>query len=274
LLALARDDETEAEKQFKLAQGHPSCRKQARAQLAVLARARRDTLAAQQYEAESNALDPDASWPDPYMDRVFTLRAGPRGVQQSIRLLERDNQFGEAAAAYLDQVSIQPTVWALTGLAVNLARLGRYDEALARIREAVQMDPEDSRGHYTLALVLFSKWEKVVAGNPGAEEAAAGFREVVAEARRATELKADHARAYLFWGLALKFLGEPGAAIKPLQTGLKIEPGMFDLHLGLGQVLAATGDRVGAEVSLKTAATLRPNDPRPPRELARLRDGK
>jgi Flp pilus assembly protein TadD len=93
----------------------------------------------------------------------------------------------------------------------------------------------------------------------------------VAEARRATELKPDHAVAYMFWGLALKNLGEPAAAIPPLRTGLGIRPEQFDLHLGLGQCLAATGDPAGAEASLKTAQQLKPDDPRPAQELARLR---
>ena len=161
----------------------------------------------------------------------------------------------------------------MTGAAVNLARLQEYEQAVSLLREAVQIDQADSNAHYTLALVLFTKGERVWAANPTSAEAAALFREVVTEASRTAELKPDHALAYMFWGLALKNLGEPKDAIEPLRKGLGIRPGQFDLHLGLGQCLAATGDRAGAEASLNTARQLKPDDPRPALELAKLRAG-
>jgi tetratricopeptide (TPR) repeat protein len=272
LVALSRNDDAEAFQQFKLAENHQACRRQAKVQLAGLARARGDTTAAKQYEAEANALGRDPPWPDPYLDKVVHYQVGYRGMERRVTVLERDGKFAQAAELFLDMINIKPTSRTLTGLGVNLARLGRYDEALPRLREAVQLDPDDPNAHYTLALVLFTKWEKVALDQPGSEEAAAGFREVIKHARRTTEIKADHANAYLFWGLALKFLGEPRAAIAPLQTGLTVEPEQFDLHLGLGQVLAASGDREGAEASLKAAAQLRPKDPRPAQEMAKLKN--
>ena len=75
----------------------------------------------------------------------------------------------------------------------------------------------------------------------------------------------------MFWGLALKNLGDAKAAIEPLRKGLVIRPEQFDLHLGLGQALAVSGDRGGAETSLNTARQLKPNDPRPAQELAKLK---
>lgn len=108
--------------------------------------------------------------------------------------------------------------------------------------------------------------------DPKSAEAAAGFREAAAEAKRATELKPDHGQAYAIWGLALKNLGEPKAAVEPFRKALSIRPEDFLTHLSLGQVLAATGDRGGAEVSLKTAKQLKPDDPRPDQELAKLKD--
>jgi cytochrome c-type biogenesis protein CcmH/NrfG len=56
-----------------------------------------------------------------------------------------------------------------------------------------------------------------------------------------------------------------------LRRGLSVEPQMFDLHLALGQVLAATGDTNGAKASLATAKQLRPADPRPDTELSRIK---
>jgi Flp pilus assembly protein TadD len=42
------------------------------------------------------------------------------------------------------------------------------------------------------------------------------------------------------------------------------------VHLALGQALVRLGDRTEAEKALRTAASLRPNDPRPEEELRRL----
>jgi tetratricopeptide (TPR) repeat protein len=270
LVALARGNEAEAWRAFEAVRGNPSCRKQAAAQLARLARARGDVPAARQYEAEANSLEADAPWPDPYLDHVVTLQAGHRGLQRRVGVLERDGRFAEAAEAYLAQARHKRTSQALTGAAVNVARLRDYDRAVALLREAVRLDPADSNARYTLALVLYTKAEKEVARDPNSAGAAAEFREVAAEAKGATELKPDHALAYMFRGLALKQLGRPKDAIEPLRTGLAIRPEQFDLHLALGQCLAATGDRGAAEESFKAAARLKPDDPRPAQELAKL----
>lgn len=271
LVALARGDDATAEKQFMAVQDYPSCRKQAKAHLAILARARNDTSAAKQYESESNALEADPPWPDPYLDRVVRLQVGFRGFQRRVGVLERDRQFLEAAEAYLAQAQSRRTSQMLTGAGVNFARVHDYDRALGLLREAVQLDPNDSKAHYTLALVLFTKAEKEAARNPSNPDLPRWFREVIAETKITIELKPDHAQAYLFWGLALKYLGEPKAAIEPLRKGLVIRPADFELLFGLGEVLAATGDTAGAEANLKAARQLKPDDPRPPAALAKLK---
>lgn len=274
LVALLRGDDATAAKHFEAVKSNPACRKQASAHLAALARTRGDVPAAKQYEAEANSLDADPPWPDPYLDRVVTLQVGYRGLQRRVAMLERDGRYEDAVDAFLAQARHKRTSQALTGAAVNMARLRPrpdYDRALELLREAVQLDPADSNAHYTLALVLFNKAEKQWDYDPRSADAAKGFREVVAEAKRTTELKPDHALAHMFWGLALKNLGEPKAALEPLRVALSIRPEQFDLHLALGQCLAATGERAAAEGCFNTAAKLKPTDPRPAQELAKLK---
>lgn len=271
LVAIARGDDTTAQNYFRLAAEHRCCRKQAKAQLARIARSKGDLNAAKQLESEANLLEQDPAWPDPYLDFLVSLQAGYRGLQRRISLLERDGKYAEALELYESQVKRERTCANLTGAGVNFARLKRYDDAIKYLREAVQLDAKDSNAHYTLALVLFTKWEVALGSGANPTDAPAAFREVVEQAKATTELKPDHARAYLFWGLALKYLKEYKAALEPLQRGLTIEPETFDLHLALGQVLAETGDRTGAEASLKTAQQLRPNDLRPANELAKLK---
>jgi len=271
LVALARGDEATATKQFELVRAHPSCRKQASAQLALLARARGDVPASKQLEAEANGLEADPPWPDPFLDRVVTLQVGARGLDRRIGVLERDGKYAEAAEAYMTQASQTRTCKALTGAGVNRARLRDYDSAVNLLREAVELDATDSNARYTLALVLYTRAEKEWVRDPTSADAANQFREVIASAKLATELKPDHALAYLFWGLSLKNLGEPKEAIGPLRKALAIRPGEFTTHLTLGQVLTASGDRAGAEASLNTARQLRPGDTRPVQELEKLK---
>ncbi|MBP3954607.1 tetratricopeptide repeat protein [Gemmata sp. G18] len=270
-VALLRGDDATAAVRFAAVQNNPCCRKQARSHLSQLARVRGDVAAAKQYESEANALDPDPPWPDPYLDKVVTLQVGARGDDRRVGVLERDGRFQEAAQLYLAQAQRTPTSKALTGAGVNLARLRDYDRAIDALRRAVELDPNDPRAHYTLALVLFNKAEREWVPNPNSADAASWFREVVEEAKRTIDLKPDYAQAYLFWGLSLKHLGDPRAAIEPLRKGLVIRPEEFEMHLALGQALAATGDRTGAEQSLRTAQKLKPDDPRPVQELAKFK---
>ena len=271
LCALSRDDTATAIRRFEAAAKHPSCMKQGKAHLARLARVRGDIATAKRLEAEEVALDPDPPWPDPYLDRVVTLQVGSRGLEKRVTLLERDGKFEEAAELHQQQASANRTAKNLTGSAVNLARLGRYDEAHAQLREAVKLDPADPKAQYTLALVLYAKWEKAVQRDPTCEGSKDGFSEVIEHAKKTVDLKPDHARALLFHGLACKQLDRPNDAIAPLQRGLAIDPDNFDLHLGLGQAKAAAGDAAGAKKAFETARSLRPNDPRPAQELERLR---
>ncbi len=273
LVALARGDDTVAAEHFEVARTHRSGLKQSSSQLALLARARGDVPMSKQLEAEANALEGDPPWPDPFLDRVVTLQVGTRGRDRRFGIMERDGLYQEAAEAYLAAARQTRTSKLLTGAGVNRARLREYDAAVELLREAVELDPTDANARYTLALVLYTQAEKEWVRDPASPDAAKRFREVIVSAKRATELKPDHALAYLFWGLSLKNLGEPKAAIEPLRQALAIRPGEFTAHLTLGQVLAASGDRAGAEASLNAARKLKPGDPRPGQELAKLKPG-
>jgi protein O-GlcNAc transferase len=96
------------------------------------------------------------------------------------------------------------------------------------------------------------------------------LQEVIVHARRTTELKPDHARGYLFWGLALKHLGDAKGAAAPLKKGLFARPEDADLHLALAQVFAQIGNKEEAETYFNNARRIDPDDPRPAQELDKL----
>jgi tetratricopeptide (TPR) repeat protein len=274
LVAAARGDDAAATKFLTAARSSPFARRQAAARLAALARARGDAKAAAGLEQEAANLPQDPPWPDPILDGVLDLQVGHRGRERRIARLEQEGRFAEAIAEYQAQLAIGRTAKALTGAAVNLARLREYDEALKLLREAVAGEPADPLARYTLTLVLFTKTEKEWYADPESPAVHAALREVIEEAKRTIELKPDQAEAYLFWGLSLRFLGEPAKALDPLRKGLGVQPDHFALLLALGQVLAATGDSAGAERALENARKIRPDDPRPAQELEKLKGKK
>lgn len=270
MVAIARGDDTTATRHLSAVSKVAQCARQASAQLARLARARGDEAAAAEFERRANDTTPDPPWPDPILDNILDLQAGKRGLQRRIARLEEQGRFADAAQLYLEQLNEARTPEALTGAAVNLARLQDYERAVSLLREAVELGPNDSQAHYTLGLTLFSRAEIELAASPGSTPAREWLREAARHCRRATELKPDFANAYLFWGLSLKLLGDLPAAAEPFRRGLVVEPNHFDLNLGLGQVLLASGNRAEAIRYLEAARRARPDDPRLRAELANL----
>ncbi|MBY0456090.1 MAG: tetratricopeptide repeat protein, partial [Gemmataceae bacterium] len=269
-IARARNDDEAAERFLRVARDSPHARKPATALLAALAARRGDEAAARAFEAESK----DAGvrpWPDPLVSQMLPLNVGAQGRERRAESLERQGRYAEAHEEYTKLLALDRSPKVLARAATNLARLNNFAEATSLAREAAAGDPADANARYTLALVLYTGLEDELKRNPAPPRLGEVCRESIAEARRATELKPDLARAYLLWGLALKQLGDPKAAVSPIRTGLTHRPDDIELLVGLGQSLAASGDRAGATAAFEEAQKAKPTDPRPGRELAKLR---
>jgi tetratricopeptide (TPR) repeat protein len=270
MIALARGDLQAAADMLGTARASRFARKNATAQLAVLARLRHDPDAASALEQEFAGLPNDPPWPDPLLDKVVGLQVGHHRRERQADELERQHRYAEAAAVWLDQLEREPTVQACIGAGINLARQGDYERSLPLLREGVRRDPDNAQAQYTLALALFAQAEKEWQHSPGSARAREGFQEALPHARRAAERKPDHAMACLFWGLSLKYLGQPGEAIAPLRQGVAVRPDLFDLQLALGEALLESGRPQEAERHLENARRLDPKDPRPRQALERL----
>jgi tetratricopeptide (TPR) repeat protein len=274
LIAVVRGDEPAATKFLTVAQNSPYARKKASAQLAALARRRGDGRAADAYQKQAAQLPEDPPWPDHILDEAVRLQTGRRGRERLANSLEKQKRYAEAAEVYLEQLERQPNVAAYLGAGMNLARMRAYDKAWPLLRKAVALDPDNAAAHYSLALALFARAEREWQTTPGSSQLKAWFREAVEHARRATKLRPSHAQAYLIWGLSLKYLGEPAAAVAPLREGVACAPADLDLQLGLGEVLLETGELKEAATHLENARRLAPTDPRPEQALKRLRQKK
>ena len=272
LVAVARGDDAAAQQYLTAARASPTARKPATAQLAALARARGDDAAADAYEKEVASMPPGSpAWPDPLVEQIARLQVGSSNQSEEVEQLEREHRWQEAANVYLRQIDEHPTTAAYIGAGRDLARLGQYDRAFGLLREAVKRDTDNARAHFSLAQALFARAEREWQQSPGDERLKDLFREAAEHARKATELKLDFAQAYLFWGLSLKYLGDPAAAVAPLRQGVACLPGDLELQLALGEALLESGQGQEARTYLENAHRLDPNDPRPPRDLERLR---
>jgi tetratricopeptide (TPR) repeat protein len=273
LIAAARGDGAAAEKFLTAARDSPTARRAATAQLAALARARGDDAAAARLERESAPLPGDlVAWPDPLVEQIVRLQVGAGARAEEAARLERERRYREAAEVYQRLLKEQPSVRAYVGAGLNLARAGDYGEALPLLREAVGRDPDSPEAHFALALAQFTRAEKARDRSPDA--AREWFREAADQARRAAGLKPDHARAYLIWGVALRYLGEPAAAVAPLRQGVACRPTEVDLQLSLGEVLLDLGRTDEAKTYLDNARQLDPADDRVTRALERLGEKK
>jgi tetratricopeptide (TPR) repeat protein len=272
LLALERGENQAAWEFLLVARLAPAAARPATAELAALARARGDDAGAAGYEKDLRGLPNESpAWPDPLVEQVVRLQVGRRSRADDAAQLERESRFREAADLYLAELEKRPTAQACIGAGMNLARLGEYDRAVEVLREGVRLDPDSAQARYTLGLILFSRAEKEWQRSPNSARAAAWFREGIDHLRRATDLKPDHARAYLHWGLSLKYLGEPAAAVEPLRRGVSCRPEDFDLQLVLGEALLEAGRLQEAEVHLENARKLKPKDSRLDQALETLR---
>jgi tetratricopeptide (TPR) repeat protein len=274
LIAVQRGDTRSAVEFLTAARASRFAHKLATAQLAALARREGDHAAADRYEKEVAHLPNDPPWPDPFLDHVMQLRVGQKRFEREVDELERQHRYAEAADVWLAQLQQRRTCQGCLGAAINLARIGDYERALSLLHEALRLDPDSAQAHYTLALTLFTRAEKEWQQSPGAASATEGFRQSLPHARRAAQLKPDYALAYLLWGLALKYLGDPAAALAPLRQGIACQPDSTELQLALGEALLAVGQEREAETHLQNARRLDPEDPRIRRALERLHEPK
>lgn len=270
LLAAQRGDTHAAVRFLIAARTSPFARQSATAQLATLTRREGNLAESERYEKEVDSLPKDPPWPDPFLDRVMQLRVGQSRYEREADELERLHRYAEAAEVWLAQLRQRRTCQACLGAAINLARLDDYERALPLLREALQLDPDSAQAHYTMALTLFTRAEKSWQQSPGAIEAAEWFRQSILYARKAAQRKPDYALAYLFWGLAHKYLGEPNAALPPLRRGIACQPESVELNLALGEVLLQVGKKKEAETYLENARRLDAEDPRVRQALEHL----
>ncbi len=116
---------------------------------------------------------------------------------------------------------------ALAVLAQVLTDLKRFDEAIAQLRRAADLQPENAGVQVRLAATL------IMAGDPQASEAAC---------RRAIALAPNMAQAWSGLGMAMRALGRFDEARAHFERALALDPELSDAHGGLALIGQAPGD--------------------------------
>jgi tetratricopeptide (TPR) repeat protein len=137
-----------------------------------------------------------------------------------------------------------------------LAACGRLDEAAARYRKALKLQPQDAMVHFDLANAL--------AGLGQLDEAIEHYQ---------TALRGlpDHVQGYNNLGIALANRGQFDEAIAQFERALKIKPDDAGVHGNLANALSARGRPAEALAHYETALRIQPHHVETQKNLAWLR---
>ncbi|HKY09980.1 MAG TPA: tetratricopeptide repeat protein [Candidatus Binatia bacterium] len=128
-------------------------------------------------------------------------------------------------------------------LAREIARKGRYQEAIRHYREAIRIRP-DADSHNNLGLLL------ALTGEVDAS---------VAELRRAVAIDPRYAKGYFNLGRVLARRGDFDAGAENFRIALDLQPDEVEIHLALGAVLMRQNRVAEAGERFKEAVRIRPD---------------
>jgi tetratricopeptide (TPR) repeat protein len=121
--------------------------------------------------------------------------------------------------------------------AVDLTKKNQTDAALAEWKKAVELNPEEAKAHFNLALAL---------ENQGLLD------EAIIHYQKATDLEPDNTAAFTNLAIALVRTGKLDEALESFAKCVTLEPGSAKAHANLGIALVEKGrDEEGMEHCLK-----------------------
>ncbi len=189
-------------------------------------------------------------------------------------------EFMNIAQGGLERIEAPATeFYRLFDVAVQLADKGKYDAAVPAWNKALELAPEDPRGHNNLgiALVAIGKFDDAVGeykkslelnpsssqthNNLGSALAEMGrIDEALTEFQKAVELNPDNGAAHVNLGDALaEEGGHVDEAIQELNKGIELQPESANAHNGLGVELARAQRLDEAATHMQKAVSLAPN---------------
>ncbi len=199
-------------------------------------------------------------------------------IALGLALGERDPR--EALRYFQAALAIRPDVGVTHhNLGTALGVLGRYDDAIAELREAVRIEPTWAESHsnlvnalqmkgllaeavdaYHLALELEPASANVRANLGKALVALGRPKDALVEYREALRLAPGRNHVRLGLGFTLMRLHRPAEASLEFATVARVDPRSPSAQVGLGDAAMAQGRPIEAQRAYETALALGPND--------------
>lgn len=151
----------------------------------------------------------------------------------------------EAAPCFRHAMDLSPSAGTCLNLAHALRRTGDANEAAARYRQAIALQPDFHSAHNNL-------------GNLRRENGQ--LDDAIASYQRAIELKPDYLEALNNLGGALMESGKPDLAIANYQRALSLRADLPELHNNLGKAFRAAGDVAGSIDAHERVLSMRQDD--------------
>ena len=188
-------------------------------------------------------------------------------------------EFMNIAPGGLEKIDAPATdFYRLFDIAVQLADKRQFEAAVPAWKKALELNPEDPRGHNNLGVALFengkmdeaiAEYRKSLELNPNSSQTHNNLGSALAEKgsldaalpefQKAVELNPDNAAAHVNLGNAFANVrGRLEDAIQELTKGIEMAPGAANGQNGLGVALARAGRLEDAAVHMEKAVTLMP----------------
>ena len=152
----------------------------------------------------------------------------------------------EAMDYLLQALRVRPDdATAHNNLGAALQSLGKIDEAAEQFRQALKARPDYADAHFNLGTLLLSRGQR--------DEAAEQFRAVLRQ-------RPDDADSYNFLGSALAMQGNLTGAAAEFEHALRVNPEHAGAHYNLASVLARQGDLLRASAQFEAAVRLDPEN--------------
>lgn len=133
-------------------------------------------------------------------------------------------------------------VWKVLG--TGLLMLGRHEEGIEPLQQAVALMPGDVEAHSNLGNLL---------------RACQRLPEAATSYRRAVEIKPDYAPAHFNLGITLADMGQWHAAVDAYRQAIRHQPGFAEAHNNLGNALKDLGRLDEALASYREAWRIKPD---------------
>jgi tetratricopeptide (TPR) repeat protein len=141
------------------------------------------------------------------------------------------------------KVTDDPTSANHENYAVSLVAVGRVDEAVEQLEEAIRLDPESATAHYRLGTALTIQGKR--------DDAIDCFRQAV-------DLDPDFAEAHNSLGGLLQLAGNVVEAERHYRRALQLDPSHGGAHLNLGNILLGAERFAESEAQFRATLALRP----------------